>query len=141
MCKTKQVTALTSLQIISTLKTKDNWQLIRKLILTLKNVTFFSDSVLGNGLIYNSKNIYNFKNFINFFYLNTKSLSNISFYLKTEAQQLDIKIKKPKKNKLIKTQIRHLIDDFYLGGFDEYSNNSELMIECSLKLRTQTTTF
>merc|ERR1712150_128085 len=45
-------------KIISTLKTKDNWQLIRKLILTLKNVTFFSDSVLGNGLIYNSKNIY-----------------------------------------------------------------------------------
>lgn len=128
-------------KIISTLKTKDNWQLIRKLILTLKNVTFFSDIELGNGLIYNSKNIYNFKNFINFFYLNTKSLSNISFYLKTEAQQFDIKIKKLKKNKLIKTQIKHLIDDFYLGGTDEHSNNSELMIECSLKLRTQTTTF
>ena len=128
-------------KIVSTLKTKDNWQLIRKLILTLKNITFLSDSKLGNHLIYNSKNIYNFKNFINFFYLNTKSLSNISFYLKTEAQQFNIKTKRIKKSKILNTQIKHLIDDFYLGGVDDYSNNSELMIECSLKLRTQATTF
>lgn len=137
---TEGITKKTS-KIVSTLKTKDNWQLLRKLLSSLQNIEFMSNVRYNDRLIYNSKNLHSFKNFTNFLYLNTKSLSNISFYLKNESQQFNLSTKKVKKNKLLTTQVKNWIEDFYLGGNDDYSNNSEIMSECSLKLRTQQNTF
>jgi len=137
---TEGITKKTS-KIVSTFKTKDNWQLLRKLLSSLQNIEFMSNVRYNDRLIYNSRNLHSFKNFTNFLYLNTKSLSNISFYLKNESQQFNLLTKKVKKNKLLTTQVKNWIEDFYLGGNDDYSNNSEIMSECSLKLRTQQNTF
>ena len=39
------------------------------------------------------------------------------------------------------TQIYKWIEDFYLGGFDNYCKDSEIMIKCSMDLRKHTSTF
>jgi hypothetical protein len=121
---------------------KDDWQILRKLISELKNIEFSSNTKYNIRTLYNCNNLFNFKNFISFLYLNTKSLSKISFYLRNQNQYFKISMNyKIKKLKLLTTQLKKWIEDFYLGGYDNYSNNSETLISCSIALRTNSTTF
>jgi NADH-quinone oxidoreductase subunit G len=135
---TKQTTKLIS----SMQDSKDDWQILRKLISELKNIEFSSNTKYNIRTLYNCNNLFNFKNFISFLYLNTKSLSKISFYLRNQNQYFKISMNyKIKKLKLLTTQLKKWIEDFYLGGYDNYSNNSETLISCSIALRTNSTTF
>lgn len=133
-----------TIKLISSLQnTKDDWQILRKLISSLKDINFTSNSKYNNRILYNCNSLFNLKNFISFMYLNTSSLSKLSFYLKSQNQTTKqiISNNNIKKSKIIKTQLKNWIEDFYLGGFDNYSKNSETLISCSINLRTNTTTF
>ena len=133
-----------TVKLVSSMQnTKDDWQILRKLISSLKTINFTSNSKYNNRILYNCNSLFNLKNFISFMYLNTNSLSKLSFYLKSKNQTTKqiISNNNIKKSKIVKTQLKNWIEDFYLGGFDNYSKNSETLISCSINLRTNTTTF
>lgn len=140
---TTEGTVKQTTKIVSSMQnTKDDWQILRKLISSLKCVEFTANSKYNTRLLYNSNNLFDFNNFISFIYSNTKSLSKLSFHLRRQTQS-DLPINQPKmkKLKLLSTQIKKCIDDFYLGGRDGYSSNSNIMVSCSVVLRLNTTTF
>ena len=133
-------------KLVTSMKnTKDDWQLLRKLLSSLKNIEFTTNSKYNNRIVYNSTSLINFRNLTNFLYLNTKSLSKISFYLQNKSQNYKLINNNTNNNlqklKLFITQITNWIEDFYLGGLDNYCKNSEIMIKCSLDLREYTSTF
>jgi NADH dehydrogenase/NADH:ubiquinone oxidoreductase subunit G len=134
----KETTKLVS----SMQNTKDDWQILRKLSSSLKNIEFTSNTKYNTQLLFNSNNLFNFKNFISFLYLNTTSLSKLSFHLKTQNQSFNaLSQKKMRKFKMLTTQIKKYVEDFYLGGYDNYCTKSETMVSCSIELRTNTSTF
>ena len=130
-------------KLISSLKsTKNDWQIIRKLIANLKRVRFMKNNKFCSRINYKCVNLFNFKNLVSFLFLNTKNLSKISFCLHNNNQAFKQKRKqKVKKTKFYKTQLKNWINDFYLGGFDNYSKNSKIMIYSSVKLKTINSTF
>ena len=130
-------------KIVSSMQnTKDDWQILRKLTSSLKNIEFTSNTKYNTRISYNANNLFNFRNFTSFLYQNTKSLSKLSFHLKAQNQLLiPMKQKKIKKLKLLTSQIRKYIEDFYIGGHDNYSTKSETMVSCSIALRTNATSF
>ena len=130
-------------KLISSMKnTKDDWQLLRKLLNALKNVEFTSNIKNNEKIVFNCKKISDFRNLINFLYSNTKSLSNASFFLKNETQYFALHLTNNlKKVRLIISQLAKWLEDFYLGGFDNYCKDSDLMINCSINLRKNNTTF
>ena len=132
-----------STKLVTSMKnTKDDWQLLRKLLSSLKNVEFTTNHKYTNTIVFNCKSLFNFRNLTNFLYFNSKSLSKISFYLNKKSQNYKLINKNnEEKLKLFITQIYKWIEDFYLGGFDNYCKDSEIMIKCSMDLRKHTSTF
>jgi NADH-quinone oxidoreductase subunit G len=130
-------------KLISSMKnTKDDWQLLRKLLNSLRDVEFISDVRNNEKIVFNCRKILDFRNLINFLYLSTKSLSNASFNLKSETQYFHLNLNRGlKKVRLIMSQLAKWLEDFYLGGFDNYCKDSDLMINCSMTLRKNNTTF
>ena len=122
--------------------TKDDWHLLRKLTSTLKNIEFTKNTKYNTRILYNSNNLFDFKNLISFLYLNTTSLSKLSFQLKTQTQTFNqITPVKTSKLKFLTTQLKKWVEDFYLGGYDNYSKESETMVSCSINLHQDTFTF
>lgn len=130
-------------KLISSMRnTKDDWQLLRKLLSSLVNIEFTSNVINNKKIVFNCKKITDFRNLIKFLYINTKSLSSASFYLKNETQYFSLNLNNNfKKIKLIISQLAKWLEDFYLGGFDNYCKDSDLMINCSINLRKNNTTF
>lgn len=126
-----------STKLISTQhNTKDDWVLLRKLISVLETVEFTTDIKNNTRVHYNNNNIFNFKNLISFLFINTQNLSKFSFHRRTFSQTFrSISIQKVKKLKIFNTQLKKGLEDFYLGGFDNYSYDSKTMILCSIDLR------
>ena len=132
-----------TVKIIFRKKTKNNWQLLRKIFTHLKSNLNFINNKDNKPVFFNSKSIGLFKNFIYFQYQATQSLSNLNFYLSVKTQPFSIIYKKfkLKSQKLINTKIKYWLDDFYSGGKDEYSQNSLVLTNCSKILRTKSTNF
>lgn len=131
-----------TVKVIFRKKTKNNWQILRKMFKSLKtNINFINKT--NNLIFFNSKEISLFKNFMYFNYQATQSLSNLNFYLpvKTNSFSLTNKNFKFKSRKLINTKLKYWLDDFYSGGRDEYSQNSLVLTNCSKILRTKSTNF
>ena len=133
-----------STKLVTSMKnTKDDWQLLRKLLSSLRNVVFTTNNDYNNRLVFNCKSLFNFRNLMKFLYVNTKSLSKVSFHLDNKSQNYTLNNKNNilEKLKIFITQIAKWIEDFYLGGSDNYSRDSEIMIKCSMDLRNYTSTF
>lgn len=132
-----------TVKIIFRKKTKNNWQLLRKIFKHLKTNINFLDKKSNNLLFFNSKNISLFRNFVNFNYQATQSLLNLNFYLinKTRSFTITYKKFKSKTQKYISTKVKYWLDDFYSGGRDEYSQTSLVLANCSSILRTKSTNF
>ena len=132
-----------TVKIIFRKKTKNNWQLLRKVLKHLKTNIKFLDKKSNNLIFFNSKNINLFRSFINFHYQAAQTLSNLNFYLTTKTRPLTIIAKKfrTKIQKYINTRVKYWLDDFYNGGKDGYSQNSLVLAECSKNLRTKSTNF
>ena len=133
-------TKKTSKIVSSMQNTKDDWQILRKIFGSLQKINYLSNNKYNTLIGYSCNNLFNFKNFTNFLFLTTKSLSKNSAYLKNENQKFKLK-KKFKKFKLMNTQFKKWIEDFYIGGFDNYSKNSKTMTSCSIVLRNYSVTF
>jgi NADH-quinone oxidoreductase chain G len=116
--------------------TKDDWVILRKLISVLETIEFLCDIKNNTRIHYSNNNLFNFKNLISFLFINTQNLSKFSFHRRTFSQPFKIiSIQKIKKLKILSTQLKKTLEDFYLGGFDNYSYESKTMILCSMDLR------
>lgn len=132
-------------KLISLKKTKNNWQILRKFLKHFKN-NFKSLDNINNQLIYfNPQKLSNFKNYTNFNYYAIQSLTNLNFYLtiKTEPTVFHQKFFdfKLASKKLQNTKTKYWLDDFFMGGKDEYSQNSLTLSNCSRVLRSESTNF
>jgi hypothetical protein len=132
-------------KLISKKKNKNNWQILRKFLKQFKN-NFISIDNKNNELIYfNSQNLSNYKNYINFSFYAIQSLTNLNFYLTINTKPITFyqnfsNFKIPLK-KLQNTKIKYWLDDFFVNGKDEYSQNSLLLSNCSKILRAESTNF
>lgn len=133
-----------SLKIIPSLhKSKEDWYILRKFLAYSKKITYVSSEKINDRICYNSNNLYDFKNYINFNYYATKSLNSLAFYLNTKINSFSISHNKFNftAKKIFNTKFKFWLDDFYIGGKDNYSILSSTMVECSLIFRLETTNF
>lgn len=124
-------------------KSKEDWYILRKLLSHTKSVQFLSFPKINKKIHYNCNNLHTFKNYINFNYFASKSLDNMAFYLNTKINHFSTINQKYKisSKKFFNTKLKFWLDDFYIGGKDNYSIFSSTMIECSLNFRFETTNF
>lgn len=132
-------------KIISKKNSKSNWKLLRSFFKTTKNHFSFLSKKENFILNFNSKKQTNFKNFIIFNYYVSKKLENVGFLLNSRNKSFYLNNKillfKFPKLKLINTKVKYWLDDFFVGGKDDYSQKSLLMTNCSKILRNQSTNF
>jgi NADH dehydrogenase/NADH:ubiquinone oxidoreductase subunit G len=126
-------------------KTKNSWQIVRKILKHLDRNFFFFNKKENNLIFFNSKKITNFKNYINCQYQAAQILTNASFYFSIQNNTFIInKINlyfKQKLHKLLNTKLKYWLDDFFSGGKDEYSEHSSILINCSKISRSESTNF
>ena len=135
----------TTTKIISKNKSKNIWQILRKIIKYLKREITFFNKRDNQTLFFNSKKLYNFKNYINFQYYPTKKITTLSFYLSIKNKIFKIRkfhsCFKVKSKKLITTKLKYWMNDFFNSSKDQYSTNSYILINCSKQIKHQTTNF
>lgn len=132
-------------KIIFKKKTKNNWQILRRVFKHLHKNLQFIDNKNNNLISFNSTKINNFKTYINFHYQATQTLTNINFYLsiKNESFILFDSTSNFKKEriKLKNTKLKYWLDDFFNGSKDEYSQHSLVLASCAKILRSKSTNF
>lgn len=135
-----------NIKCISTNKqTKDDLQILRKILTCTKQIKF-SANYKDNTLIdFNNSKMNKFKNFVGFL-----SIANNNIALKSNSYLLNSIAKKKfephdvlrkKKVKMFTTKLKIWINDFFIGGKDQYSKQSSTMIICSKNFRTNNHTF
>lgn len=134
-----------TVKLISRKKTRNNWQIIRKILKNLKKNLVSLNNNNNDLIFFNSNKLINFKNFIYFQYYASKSLTNLNFYLTLKTSPVffhhnTLNFKKPTK-KINNTKLKYWLDDFFTGGKDEYSHNSLLLTNCSKITRMEQTNF
>jgi len=127
-------------------QTKEDWQIIRKIITNSSKIKFLMVNNKTNLTVNVSLNNFNrFKNFINYIFFAIQNINNKSDFClnnKIDKKSLNIKlIFKDSKVKLFATKIKIWLNDFYIGGNDSYSRHSTTMINCSKTLRLDKTNF
>lgn len=125
-------------------KTRNNWQILRKLFKQFKEISFL-DNKTNQIIFFNPTRLVNFQNFIYFQYQATQSLTNLNFYLSIKTQPFNFNsfntIFKPKTYKIKNTKLKYWLDDFFTNGRDEYSQNSIVLANCSKVFRIKQTNF
>lgn len=124
---------------------KSNWQILRRVLKSLKTQITFLNNKDNNLIIFNSKKLLNFKNYIYFHYQATQTLTNLNFYLSIKNENFVIlnntSTFKERRSKIKLTKLKYWLDDFFSGGKDEYSHKSLVLANCSKILRTKSTNF
>lgn len=142
-CKTiKLISKKTSWYLIK--ETTNNWEILRNLFnLINKKIVFCSHTKNNNSIfpIFNLLNYY--KNFINFNFYATIGLTNLNYYLNKQNKPfLNLNYKyKQKVIKMYNTKLNYWLNDFYIGGKDEFSCNSKVLNCCSNILKEESTLF
>jgi NADH-quinone oxidoreductase subunit G len=129
--------------IATTSNSKEDWEILRKLYYFLNTLTFSATPKSNTKIHFDNNNLFNFKILMSLLYINTRSLSKFSFYKRAFNQVFNnpIRIQKLKKLKLLLSQFKIWIEDFFIGGSDNYSTNSQMMTLLSMAFRTEIRTF
>jgi len=126
-------------------KTKNNWQILRRLFKYFKTNLTALDEKNHNLISFNSTKPAHFKNYINFHYQATQTLTSVNFYLNTKNESFllfgNISNLRQKRAKFKMTKLKYWLDDFFNGGKDEYSQHSLVLSNCSQILRSKSTNF
>ena len=129
----------------SSKQTKEDWQILRKLFSYSKKINYTSNYKFNNLIHFNNNTFNNYKNFISFLYFANEFISTTNKFKLTKKISGKIKINFDKlsisKTKLILTNLKLWIKDFYIGGSDCYSNKSITMINCSNLYKSQSKNF
>jgi NADH dehydrogenase/NADH:ubiquinone oxidoreductase subunit G len=97
-----------------------------------------------NTLSYLIKGYSNFKIFMHLHFYSTQHLSSVNFYLTfktTPAVLVNFSKFKQPSVKVKYSKLKFWLEDFFTGGRDEYSRNSEVLVSCSAILRTEALNF
>lgn len=130
-------------QLIKNNTKKSNWKIIRHLFNEFKNKLIFINNKTNLKLNFKLKNN-KFKTFINLLYKVNKNLNKKSIFIHNNINSFFLKnnqIIKTKKIKFFNTKIKLWLNDFFVGGKDEFSKNSLILIKCSTISRFQSTNF
>ena len=124
-------------------QTKSDWQITRKIFSYCKNIFYISNVFRSNKLVYNADTPYHFKNYIGFQHYPISNLNNLAFQLfkKIKKPSIECLKFKPKRNKLISSQLKLWLNDFYLDNKNCNTRNSSTMIQCSKFVRLEHTNF
>lgn len=126
-------------------KTKNDWLLLRRFIKTFQSNITINRLKDKKSISYNSKNIFNFRNFIGFQFYATQTLTNLNFYITDKNEKFTLYKRfngfKTRCIKLFSTKLKYWLDDFYIGGKDQFCQDSLVLIRCSVNNRQQTTNF
>jgi len=129
--------------ITSLNQTKSDWQITRKILSYCKKTFYISNVFQNSKLTYNTNTPYHFKNYMGFQHYAISHLNSLAF-------QLFKKVKKPainrlkfklKRSKLINSQLKFWLNDFYLDNRDCTTKYSSTMIQCSKFFRLEHTNF
>lgn len=124
---------------------KSNWQILRRILKSLKTQITFLNNKDNNLIFFNSKKLLNFKNYLYFHYQATQTLTNLNFHLSIKNENFVILNNnsnfKQKRFKIKLTKLKYWLDDFFSGGKDEYSHKSLILTNCSKILRAKSTNF
>ena len=129
--------------ITSFYQTKSDWQITRKILSYCKKTFYISNVFQNSKLTYNTNTPYHFKNYMGFQHYAISHLNSLAF-------QLFKKVKKPainrlkfklKRSKLINSQLKFWLNDFYLDNKDCTTKHSSTMIQCSKFFRLEHTNF
>ena len=124
-------------------QTKSDWQITRKILSYCKKTFYISNVFQNSKLTYNTNTPYHFKNYMGFQHYAISHLNSLAF-------QLFKKVKKPainrlkfklKRSKLINSQLKFWLNDFYLDNKDCTTKHSSTMIQCSKFFRLEHTNF
>lgn len=134
-----------TIKLISKKKTKNSWQILKKFLKNLNKSFNFNVNQNDGRIIFKSKKTVDFKNFTNFHYYAIQNLTNLNFYLTKKTKPV-IFYKKYKIFKLVDskfkiTKLKYWLDDFFILGRDDYSQNSSVLANCSKILRLESTNF
>jgi len=125
-------------------QSRENWQIIRKLLASSDFLSFVSELKTNQKVVFNCDNIFNFKNFINFQYYAIRNLTTTNLPT-TEKKTSDFNFfsnkYKIRQSKLFETKVRLWLDDFYIGNPHACNKRSVTMIKCSKLFRAQHTNF
>lgn len=124
-------------------QSKSDWQIMRKVLSYSKKALFITNFFRNDKIGFNSNTIRHFKVFIGFQYYAVHSLNNLAFQLLERIAEcrVDTEVFKPRKKKLLDSQLRYWLDDFYVDGKDLDSKYSSTMIQCSKLSRLNNTNF
>lgn len=132
-------------KIIFKKKTKNGWQILRKLFKRLhKHVTFTSNPKDNDIIFFNSKLINNFRNYINFQFYAAQNLTNTDNRLPKKTKSFFLSncfTFTLKKIKTYSTKMSYWLNDFFNGGRDEYSYSSLILQDCSSATKLKATNF
>jgi len=123
-------------------QSKTSWQIVRGFSHYLGNLT--SILVKKKGLKpLDLLDNFNLKQFVGSFFLPNRDLNNLSNYYTKNGRSSTLKLPHyhVAQKKIHNTKIMFLTDDFYVGGKDNVSKLSKVMIKCSKLLRTETLNF
>ena len=128
-------------------KTKNNWQILRRISKELNSKLIPINSYTPNShIFFNLKKINDFRNYVSFHYCTSQNLTNLNFYLTSKnkpyffVHKNDL-IFKQKNVKIQSTKLQYWLNDFFSGGKDNYSHNSLIMSNCSRALRSESSNF
>lgn len=115
-------------------KKQSSWKALRKIINLISTKLSFCANKKDNHIISpNIEFLHNFQNYINFNYYATIGLNNLNFFLhKQNKPFINLKKKfKQKQTKIYNTKLTYWLNDFFLGGKDEFSHHSKTLSLCS----------
>lgn len=124
-------------------KAHTNWQIIKKIFTHLQKKLKSLNTKNNHLLFFDSTQTASFKNFSMFQYQNTKTLTITNFYLNEKTENFTFIPVNFKWNrfKFKLTKLKYWLDDFFIGGKDEYSQQSVVLTNCSKIIRFKTSNF
>lgn len=121
-----------TVKVISALnKSKENWQIIRKIASSFLSIDLLTGVSQEKKLSFNVNNFVNYLKFSSLNYLPISSFNTNSTFYKETSNYKFISFNLGGKHKIFDSKYLYWLEDFYIGGRDNYSSFSSVMIECS----------
>jgi NADH dehydrogenase (ubiquinone) Fe-S protein 1 len=132
-------------KLITHTKKRESWKIIRNLV-TNFNSNYVSFNFKNDSfLFFNGINYKSFKYFTNLQFQAINKLDTANLFLLSKNKPFFIlknsTIFRNEVCKIKNSKMKYWLDDFFIGGRDEFSKDSRVMINCSVNLRNQATNF
>ena len=134
-----------SSKLITKKNSRSDWQFLRKLAQNFLKSKYFSCLKDSKLLFYGGSSLFDFKNFTSFIYQVTSNLTSLNEYLSFATRKF-VFYRQFSRFKVISTKLfmkktKYWLSDFYVGGKDNFCQNSLSLIRSSCNYKMQTSNF